>query len=272
MKKLLLLALLVGSTTVAAAQPAESPPPAGEDPNKDATGHRIAGEQDREHEGEPGGAHATEVEEPVDPTTHFNFFSIHFNGKDEYGGAFGDGKETDQAGVTYKEEEPMSAPFVLALLNFAILLVLIAKYGAPLARKTALERHDLIKTALDDAAKLRAQAEAKLAEYEKRIKNVDTEIAALVDGIRADADADKARILAQAEAQAQQMKRDAETRIAAEILLARATLTREITVAATKATAALVEQKLTPTDQDKLVAQFITDMGANKVPPTKEIV
>lgn len=270
MKKLLLLALLVGSTTTASAQPTN--PPAGENPSKDAAGHRIAGEDDREHANTNVSTHEEELEAPVDPTTHFNFFSIHFNGKDEYGGVFGDGKETDQAGRTYTEEEPMSAPFILALLNFAILLVLIAKYGAPLARKTAQERHDLIKTALDDAAKLRAQAEAKLADYDKRIQNVDTEIKALVDGIRADADADKARILAQAEAQSQQMKRDAEIRIAAEILLARATLTREITVAATKATETLVQQKLTPTDQDQLVGQFITDMAANKLPATKEIV
>ena len=235
MKKLLLIALLVGSARVASAGPAE----------------QNTGEQKAE----------PEEREPADPTEHFNFFGFHFNGKDEYGNTFGDGKE-GPAGHEVYEEEPMSAPFILALLNFALLLLLLAKYGAPVARKTAEDRHDLIKTALDDAARLRDQATAKLADYEKRIKNVDAEIKALVDGIRADADADKARMLAAADAQSAQMKRDAETRIAAEILLARATLTREITAAATKATAELVQQKLTPTDQDKLVASFITDMGA----------
>ncbi len=248
MRKILVLALLVGGAGVASAQPAERPIP-------------TAGEH----------AEAPEAPEaPVDPTTHFNFFNIHYSGKDEYGGTFGDGKETDQNGVTYSEEEPMSPPFFLALINFAILLVLLAKYGGPVVRKTAEERHDLIKSALDDAAKLRDQAKAKLGEYEKRIKDVDSEIKALVDGIRADADADKARMLAAAEAQAAQVKRDAETRIAAEILLARATLTREITAAAAKATEALVAQKLTPTDQDKLVTAFITDMGAPKATASKE--
>jgi len=244
-KKIILLALLlggIGGGRIAAAEPAVST--------------------------EPGQGSA---KEPVDPTTHFNFTNIHYSGKDEYGGPLGDGAETDKAGVTYEEEEPMSPPFILALVNFAILLVLLAKYGLPVARKTFEDRHDLIKTALDDAAKLRDQANTKLADYEKRIKGLDTEIKTLVDGIRADADADKARILAQAEAQSQQMKRDAETRIAAEILLARATLTREITAAAKAATETLVAQKLTPTDQDKLVASFIADMGTGAAAaPAKE--
>ncbi len=73
---------------------------------------------------------------------------------------------TDPAtGQTVHEEEPASPPFVFALINFAILLGLLFKFGRPLAQKTARERHDLIKTALDEAAQLRKQAADKLADY-----------------------------------------------------------------------------------------------------------
>ena len=178
-------------------------------------------------------------EEEVDPSKHFNFIGIapghlfDYRGKDEFGGPFGDGKMTDrETGQTVREEEPASPPFVFVLINFAILLGLLAWKGRPLARKVAEDRHDLIKTALDEAAKLRKQAADKLAEYETRLKAADAEIKQLVDGMRADADKEKQRILAAAEAQAAQMKRDAELRIAAEIELARAQLTREVTAAA----------------------------------------
>ena len=256
--KLLVGALLLAGST-ALAQPVN-------DPDDNAAGHRAAGQtnESRETNNETGG---DDAKEPADPTRHFNFFGIHYNGKDEYGGDFGDGKEQDKEGRVY-EEEPMSAPFVLALVNFALLLVLLAKYGGPFARKTAEDRHDLIQSAIDDAAKLRDQAQHKLGEYEKRIQNVDAEIKALVEGIRADADAERARILAAADAQSAQMKRDAETRIAAEILLARQTLTREVTAAATKAAETLVAQRLTPTDQDLLVGGFIRDLGAGRAPAT----
>jgi len=149
------------------------------------------------------------------------------------------------------------------LVNFAILLALLLKIGWPLAQNTARERHDLIKTALDEAARLRQQAADKLADYEARLKEADAEIKQLVDGMRADADKEKQRILAAAEAQAAQMARDAEQRIAAEIELARAQLTREVTAAAAAATEKLLREKLTAGDQQKLVAGFITGVEAD---------
>ena len=208
---------------------------------------------------------AAGVEPPEDPARHFNFFDFSYGHKDEFGGPLGDGKMEEKDGQgnvvhVVHEEEPMSAPFVLMLVNFGLLLILLAKYGWPVAGKLAADRHDQIKTALDDAARLREQAKTKLAEYETRIAGVDGEIKKLVDGIRADADADKARILKAAETQAAIMKRDAELRIAAEIELARATLTREITAASAAATEKLLRTNVTTTDQSNLVGKFISNL------------
>jgi F0F1-type ATP synthase membrane subunit b/b' len=224
-----------------------------------------------------------------DPTEHFNFFNFSYRGHDQWGDKFGDGVMRDpKTGaiateikekvevdpvtgekkvvkeVEHEEEEAMSPPFVLMLANFAILLFILAKWGGPVARKTAEERHDAIKTALDEAAKLREQAAKKLAEYEARIKNVDDEVKKIVDGIRTDAEADKKRILEAASAQAATMKRDAELRIAAEIELARAQLTKEVTAAAAGATEKLLREKVTNDDQNKLVSTFITNVSAQK--------
>lgn len=207
--------------------------------------------------------------QPVDATEHFNWFSIHYAGKDEYGGKFGDDVMTHADGSVVKdekgekaEEEPMSPPFIFMLVNFGLFLLILAKYLAPAGTKVAKERHDMIKTALDEAAALRAQAQAKLAEYEARIKNVDDEVKLIVDDIRAAAEEDKKRILENAERQSVQMKRDAEQRIAAEIEMARAQLSREVATAAAAATEKLLRDKTTPDDQRKLVGNFISGMGA----------
>lgn len=205
----------------------------------------------------------------TDPTEHFNWFNVHYSGKDEYGGKFGDDvmNRKDGSVVTgekgeKEEEEPMSPPFIFMLINFGIFLVILAKYLAPAGTKVAQERHDMIKTALDEAAKLREQAQKKLTEYEARIKNVDAEVKTIIDDIRATADEDKKRILENAERQAAQMKRDAELRIAAEIEMARAQLSREVATAAATATEKLLREKTTPDDQKKLVGNFISGMGA----------
>jgi F-type H+-transporting ATPase subunit b len=233
-----------------------------------------------EHHVEGGGPAepAESAEAHGDPSRHFNFFGLtpfhlfDYIGKDEYGGVAGDSKMVDP--VTQRviqEEEPASPPFIFMLLNFALLLGLLAWKGRPVARKVAEERHDLIKAALDEAARLRKQAADKLAEYDARLKDADAEIKKLVDGMRVDAENDKKRILAAAAAQAAVMKRDAELRIAAEIELARAQLTREVTAATAAAAEKLLRETMTSGDQLNLVTAFITDVlqaGSEAKPPT----
>jgi F-type H+-transporting ATPase subunit b len=221
------------------------------------------------------GGHDTHAA-PHDPTKHFNWADNWFSyrKKDVFGGPLGDGKMVDpHTGQVVMdshhpdrqaEEEAMSPPFVFMLLNFGLLLLILAKFGGPAARKLAQERHDQIKTALDEAAKLRDQAAQKLAEYETRIKDVDAEVKKLVDGIRSDAEADKKRILEAAATQAAQMKRDAELRIAAEIEMARTQLQREVSAAAAGATEKLLKEKVTGDDQNKLVNTFISNVQTTR--------
>jgi F-type H+-transporting ATPase subunit b len=258
---------ILGAGAPVLAQPAEK---TGSEPERAATGAagdsaRPEGPGSEHHEG--GTNPADEAEQ--DPSKHFNFFGLKpghlfdYTGKDELGGPFGDGKMKDpETGRVIPEEEPASPPFVFALINFAILLGLLAWKGKPFGDKTARDRHDQIKSALDEAARLRKQAADRLAEYEARLKAADAEITKLIEGIRIDAENEKQEILAAAEAQAAQMKRDAELRIAAEIELARAQLTREVTAAAVAATEKLLRDKMTASDQQKLVAAFITDVQA----------
>jgi F-type H+-transporting ATPase subunit b len=245
---------LLALAAPAAAQADNGPSAEAERATKAAAGDPATGHGD--HGGGHGAAH--------DPTQHFNFIGqtpgdlFDYIGKDEYGGKMGDGKMEDhKTGQVTREEQPASPPFIFMVLNFALLLLLLAWKGRPAVRKVAAERHDMIKTALDEAAALRKQAAAKLAEYEARLKEADAQIKELVEGMRADAKSEEQRILAAAEAQAAMMKRDAELRIAAEIELARAQLTREVTAAAVAATEDLLRARMTPADQQQLVTGFI---------------
>jgi F-type H+-transporting ATPase subunit b len=268
-RRLLLVALLLLAATPAFAQRAGSAE--AERAAAGAAGDAAtAREPGTEHH--TGGPSESDAEES-DPSRHFNYIGIQpghlfdYMGKDEYGGPFGDGKMVDphggpggQGGQVIHEEEPASPPYVFMLINFAILLALLAWKGRPLAQKVAADRHDLIKAALDEAAKLRKQAADKLAEYESRLAQADAEITRMVEGMRQDAENDSKRIRAAAEAMVAHMKHDAELRIAAEIELARAQLTREVTAASAAATEKLLREQMTAGDQQKLVGAFIADV------------
>jgi F-type H+-transporting ATPase subunit b len=199
-----------------------------------------------------------------DPTQTFNFAGdwFSFYGKDITGGKLGDGRNYNpETGQTVPgAEEAMSPPFVFMVLNFLLLLALLVWKGRPAVQQIAAERHDQIKTALDEAAKLRQQAADKLAEYEARLKDADAEIKTMVEGMKKDAETDKARILEAAERQSAQMKRDAEARIAAEIEMVRAQLTREVTSAAAVATEKILREKMGSADQAALVSSFISNV------------
>lgn len=206
------------------------------------------------------------------PQEHFRFFGSPFGhgDKDAVGGKLGDNTMTDAATNQpyvdehgHPTEEPMSAPFIFMVLNFAVLFWILASKGGPVVSKLAAERHDQIKSALDEAGKLRKEAQDRLAEYETKLKAADAEITKLVEGMRTDAEADKKRMLENAERQAAQLQRDAEQRIAAEIAEARAALTREVTAAAAAAAEKLLRDKMTSTDQQKVVAAFIADVESS---------
>jgi F0F1-type ATP synthase membrane subunit b/b' len=226
----------------------------------------FADQAPRSDMGGSAAAHDPKAEHHEDPSKHFNFLGSpaeHY-GKDAAGGPFGDGvnKNPVTGEVIPGEEHEMSAPFIFMVLNFILFLILLAWKAKPAFEKLAADRHDQIKTALDEAAKLRKQAADRLEEYQAKLAKADAEIKAMVDGMRADAEADKKRILENADRQAAQLQKDADARIAAEIQIARTTLTREVTYAATAAAEKLLKEKMTPSDQQQVINTFISGVQA----------
>lgn len=201
-----------------------------------------AGEVASEHVSPGGEAGHGHTPPPI------NWLDFSYQDEDVYGGTLEPG------------EEAKPPPFVLMLLNFGLLLVILGWKAKPALGKYADKRHREIKGALDEAARLRAEAEEKLAEYKKRIAKVDAEVDQIIADIRADAESEKKRIIADAEARAAAMKRDAESRIAAELARARADIEREVVIAAIGAAHELVSKNATSTDKSTIVDSFITDL------------
>lgn len=238
MKRALVIAIVCLFATAASAQPEAEP-----------TAHGAGGEGH-----EPAG---TGHDEHGDPSKSFNwlghpapFGSSSYNNLDQHGGSL-------QAG-----EEHMSVPFVLVLVNFGIILFLLGWKVGPMARQMAEKRSDDIKGALDEAARLRDEAKAKLEEYSGKLRQAESEIDTMIKQMRADADAERKRIIANAEEQAALFKKDAADRIRAEIERAHVVLQREVVAAATAVAEQLLRDKTTPADQAKLIDAFLGNVAA----------
>lgn len=206
---------------------------------------------------EPGAAHeagegAAEHEEMGPPEA--NFVDFGWSHKNQAGGTL------------EKGAEPMAPPYVLALLNFLVLLGIMGRWAMPKMRSYVRDRHDEIVNALDEAARLRDEARKKLDECARRVAGVDEEVDHLVADIREQAEAEKKRILVEAELQAAALKRDAEQRISAELARARLELEREVVAAAVAAAEDLLRDKTNAGDQRNLVQQFIASLEGASAP------
>ena len=273
-------AIAVGS--LARVAHADVPPMPPEHGAVEQGGHAEAGHEAGHAEGgagHAGGGHEAGCHgggHDADPSQNFNWFKgipFGYYSLDAKGGPLGDGKlgtGPDAPTVSAAEEEKMSAPFILMFVNFGILLLILAKFAGPAARKMAESRSDQIKNALEESAKLRQQASDKLEEYKTKLADADAQISKMVTDMRTAAEADKTRILDNAAKQAEALKRDAEARIAAEIARARIELKREVSIAAAVAAEKMVRERATGADQTKLVDTFIADLMQVPAATSKE--
>lgn len=179
--------------------------------------------------------------------------------------------DTDLAGTeTHTEEAEHASPTALgfdttgwvAIAMIIVIAIMLWKkvpsiVAAALDKRIADIRHEL-----DEAAKLREEAEALKAEYEAKTANADQEAAALLERARHEAD----EILAEAEEKAgdlvERRQRLAEDKIAAAERSAVAEVRARAATAATAAAARLIEAKHDSEADKALVDRTISGLDA----------
>ena len=149
----------------------------------------------------------------------------------------------------------------VALSMIVVLAIMIWK-GVPKAIARALDKKIAsIREQLDEASKLRAEAEALRAEYQAKAAAADSEAAQILEHARAEAD----QILAKAKDDTEQLvkrrQRMAEDKIAAAERAAIAEVRAKAADAATKAAAALIAQRNDAETDKVLIDKAISALG-----------
>src|SRR5262249_12499629 len=107
-----------------------------------------------------------------------------------------------------------NAEFWVAV-GFLVVIGVILYAGAPkMIGKMLDDRAAAIKADLDEAARLRAEAEALLADYKRKSANAESEAAAIVDEARADAERIAAEMRTALAAQIERRGKQAQDKIA----------------------------------------------------------
>ena len=145
----------------------------------------------------------------------------------------------------------------LQLFNFAVLLVILVKFGGGALSKALLLRHNQLKADLAQASELRAAAEAKLAKQEQRLARLETEIGELRQGVKAEAEAEKQKLIAAAEERAKRIQDETVFLVNQQVREAEAKLRRESADAALKMAEDILRRAVGPADQQSFLNKFV---------------
>jgi len=147
-------------------------------------------------------------------------------------------------------------------INFVIFLYLIKRFALPLVAGFLKSRREGIAASIREADEAKQRADALARDYQNRLARLAEEARAIRESLRADGEREKTKLLTEATEIAARIKSDTDLLAEQEIRQARQALRGEIVDAARAAAETLIRQNFGPADQKRLVAEFLTEVGA----------
>ena len=157
----------------------------------------------------------------------------------------------------------LNGTLLFKIINFIVLVVILAKFAYKPLLKTLEERRNKIASDLDEAAKARQEADKLKADYEAQIREAQTKAQAIVDKAVKQADKEAQAQLDAIRAQIAREKQVAQTEIANEREAAIRDMRKEV-VTLSMAVAEKLLQKNMNTDMNAArVAECINQLQTN---------
>ena len=149
------------------------------------------------------------------------------------------------------------AQMLYGALNLILLLVVITYFARKPIRAFFAERRDRIQDELTSAARLRDEAEVRYRDWERRLADIEGELAKIRTTARERAEEERDRILRDANAAAERVRNDARAAVDQELRRSRALLREEASDLAVGLAAELLREQVSDADRDRLVGEFI---------------
>ena len=131
------------------------------------------------------------------------------------------------AGGGHADSGVLLKDFLFRVLNFGIVVALLVYFLRKPLKKGLAGRREDIEKALDEAKQAKEEAEAKFAEYDRKLDQATEEIAEISASIRREGELEKQKIIANANEMAAKIEQDAEKAAALEVAKAKTELQRE---------------------------------------------
>ena len=156
---------------------------------------------------------------------------------------------------------PKMAEFIPALIAFLIIWVVAAKFVWPSVLGMMDQRQQKIQGDLDAAAAEKASAVKEHQEYQAQIANAQDEVDEIIAEAKAQAEAERARILAKAQEEAAATVAKARDAVSSERRKALAELSDYVIDLSVEIAGKIIGNSLSDSDQRKLAEKYLVEVG-----------
>ncbi|HET9931927.1 MAG TPA: ATP synthase F0 subunit B [Polyangiaceae bacterium] len=156
---------------------------------------------------------------------------------------------------------PVASLFLNAFIVYYLLYRLLGKTIADGLRK----RKETILRGMQEAAKMKAEAEAELAQYEERLAKIEQEIERIRREMRQTAETERNRVLTEAKERRERMERDARELVEQELAAVRQALFSETVQSAMRSAETALKERVTSADQQRLADEYIAGLRQTRV-------
>ncbi|HPL63028.1 MAG TPA: F0F1 ATP synthase subunit B [Syntrophales bacterium] len=145
-------------------------------------------------------------------------------------------------------------------LNFAVLAFLLYKLLWGKIKDFFANRRKGIEASLEEAVRVREEAEKKFKDYSDRLAKATDEITGISDMIKAQGDVEKQKIIEGAKSSADKMKEDAAARMEQDLKKARNDLRKEASELAVRMAEEILKTSVKENDHNLMVKDFMNRM------------
>ena len=167
--------------------------------------------------------------------------------------ASGEGGHAD-SGVLLKD-------FLYRVLNFGLVVAILVYFLRKPLKKGLAGRREDIEKALAEAKQAKEEAEAKFAEYDRKLDQATEEIAEISAAIRREGELEKQKIIENAKQVAIKIEQDAEKAAELEVSKARRELQQEAAQLAVDMAEKMLKKNFTKDDDTRLIDEYMQKVG-----------
>jgi F-type H+-transporting ATPase subunit b len=149
-------------------------------------------------------------------------------------------------------------------LSFVVLMVVMWKYAIPPVQKAMDQRTEKIRRNLDDADKVRSEAQQVLEEYQRQLANAKDESNRIIEEARQTADQLRRDLMERAEAEVNELRERSREEIRAAQERATSELQARVGALAIELAEKVVESSLDRDRNMQLIERYIEQVGSQR--------